>query len=142
MRVWEWQSENLPVWVGYGDPEDHWNRRFSFDNRLTAWLRMFEEMPPVCNRFLPAGSMPISIVRSLARLRVRQIATWCGEHPMWLLNADPRCRTDQPCVRIDRGKVKRYRRIEDLAFSMGRSAPAVLDDLWRGKKGLFIDDLR
>lgn len=138
MKSWEWVREDgLPIFVGIGDPANHWNCRHQFRNRLTAWLCQHDTMPEPCTRWhLKKADWQEKDTMTFARARMRQIRAWSGED--CLLN-----RAGGPLAHVSPdGSVRLHGSSRDVAKSLGISHVEVVFRCWRGGQGLYWDDLR
>ncbi len=132
MRTWEWLRDcGTPIWVGLGDPLNHWNRRHQYRNDLTEWLCQFDEMPTPCTRWHLDVDWEGAYASAFARSRMQQIRSWAG----WdcLLN-----RAGGGVAYVPpRGPGRLFDSTRKAGQFLGVSHVLVLQRAWRGTDGVF-----
>lgn len=137
MKSWEWVREDgLPIWVGIGRPEAHWDRRHQFRNRLNAWLCEHDTMPEICQRWhLKTADWDETDTITFARARMRQIKVWAGENCLFNRAGGPLAHVASDA------SVRLYDHPREAAKSLGVSYPEVIFRCWRGGQGLYWADM-
>ena len=128
----------LPAYVAVGTGAEPWGPLWELrdvsGSRLAAWFRELAASglrPQESNRWLPRATMTHRGAVLLARMRLRQIAAWCGDWPPWLLNDRPGrparpSHSLRPVARVfPGGRVVRFSSTRAAARAMGMTRPGL-----------------